>query len=126
VQRKAAFILLLLFLASSSTFNQLLKLRVLVTHYVEHQQRDSNLSIIDFLSMHYWGTDANDNDENRDRELPFKTINAHSFQITFLSSSKTITIKRMAQPIIVADYPELDDSHLPNPALNSLFRPPRA
>jgi hypothetical protein len=126
VQRKAAFIFLLLFLLSSSTVNQLFKLQALVTHYIEHQQRNCNIGVMDFLAMHYWGTDIDDNDDDKDCKLPFKAISTHSFQITFLSSSRIINIRRAPLPVIVADYPVLDESHLANPALNSLFRPPRA
>ncbi|GAO45496.1 hypothetical protein FPE01S_05_01910 [Flavihumibacter petaseus NBRC 106054] len=103
-----------------------MKLQVLVAHFMEHQQLDRQLGFIDFLSMHYWGTDLNDHDEERDRQLPFKSFNIQSFQLSFVSTPRTFTLKRAATPVLVKDYPVTDINHLPNPAINALFRPPRA
>jgi hypothetical protein len=92
---------------------------------MEHQQLDRSISILDFLSMHYWGQDINDNDQDRDMQLPFKTgeqnTNAQvvvipSFQINIGKPPVTV---RSSQPVI-------SDADLTNPALAALFRPPRA
>ncbi|RFM28511.1 hypothetical protein [Deminuibacter soli] len=110
----------------STALNQLLKLPVLVAHYIEHQHRDSHISVLDFLSMHYWGKDINDNDDDRDRQLPFKTVDMHSLHCSFVPLLKPIALKQREDHCTVINYPAIKDQYLPDPARASLFRPPRA
>lgn len=52
---------------------ELLKLPLLVEHYIEHQQENSNLTIWGFLCIHYQGKDVFDSDYDKDMKLPFKS-----------------------------------------------------
>ncbi|MGV3762044.1 hypothetical protein [Parapedobacter sp.] len=76
--RLSAYILLSVTLFNSNFVLQLSKLPKLFEHYCEHNRRNPELSFVDFLSMHYWGKDANDKDEAKDRQLPFKGKVANS------------------------------------------------
>lgn len=62
------------------TLNQFSKVPMLVVHYLDHQHRDARIALADFMSMHYWGHDINDNDEEKDRQLPFKSLSANAVQ----------------------------------------------
>ncbi len=119
---------ILIFFAALHCLNldQLLKLPVLVAHFLEHKDRDNSIRVMDFLSMHYWGHDINDDDDERDRQLPFKAPHPHSFQHICLPALKAIDLQQGEPPLVSYDYPLEKDSHLPNPAVGSLFRPPRA
>ena len=66
--------MLLLFLMSVSTTEslQFIKLPALASHYSEHKSAAHNLTFIDFLIMHYAQHDDNDNDQDKDNQLPFK------------------------------------------------------
>ncbi|MBN9385854.1 MAG: hypothetical protein J0H74_34180 [Chitinophagaceae bacterium] len=104
-----------------------MRLPVLITHFMEHRQRDSHIQFTEFLSMHYWGKDIDDNDDDRDRQLPFRTIDTHLIHTSFVPYSKPIILSRRDDDAFLnVHYPLMDDHHLPNPALSSLFRPPRA
>jgi hypothetical protein len=125
VRKWCLYIPFAVFFLSTTSLSQLFRLPILVAHYMEHQQLDRSISILDFLSMHYWGQDINDNDQDRDMQLPFKTgeqnTNAQvvvipSFQINIGKPPVTV---RSSQPVI-------SDADLTNPALAALFRPPRA
>jgi hypothetical protein len=113
---------MLLFL-NNITYNQMLKVPVLVQHYQEHHQRDRQVGLLDFLSMHYWGNDINDDDAERDNQLPFKHLDDNSVHTVLYSSSKPFTV------ILVVyhktDFPTIKDHFIPDPALNALFRPPK-
>lgn len=61
---------------------QLLKLSVLVEHYFEHQHLDEDISIADYLSIHYF-SDVKHGDHGRDMQLPFKQYSASSLIFTF-------------------------------------------
>lgn len=49
---------------------QLLKLPVLVSHFIEHKQHDKNTTFWQFLTHHYGGHDK-DADWDTDMKLPF-------------------------------------------------------
>ncbi|MBS0027516.1 hypothetical protein ACTJJ0_19920 [Chitinophaga sp. 22321] len=126
MKKRAAYILLLIFILHHTAFDQLLKIPALVLHYQEHHQRNSQLSVMDFLCMHYWGQDDDDGDHDRDMQLPYKTVDLHALQLSFIPLAKAIAVKQQTFREIRIDYPALKDNYLPEPALTSLFRPPKA
>ncbi|MBP1651479.1 MAG: hypothetical protein H6Q26_1636 [Bacteroidetes bacterium] len=115
-----------LFTLHTLSFDQLMKLPVLVMHYIEHRAQDGNLSVVEFLSMHYLGEDVNDGDQERDNQLPFKKVSTTTVHQVFIPFAKITNLKVQAVTNITIKYPELDDDRLPNPATSALFRPPRA
>ncbi|WP_290967230.1 hypothetical protein [Flavobacterium sp.] len=98
---------------------------VLVQHYMEHQQRSNGLAFTDFIAMHYLGQDINDNDDERDMQLPFKKVDPHSQHLVFIPSR----IYTSSLHIIPSDSAFINNYkrnlHI-NPYLGSLFRPPIA
>jgi hypothetical protein len=125
VKRICIYILLIVVAADTTELHQLLKLPVLFEHYAEHKQRDQKVSFITFLSMHYWGNDLNDDDNDRDMQLPFKKIDVHPVHVMFLPSVRSVVTKAQEQRIAVS-YPNFQHQHFPDPALASPFRPPCA
>ncbi len=73
--RKASAILFLtLYLISATELSQLLKFPVLVGHFIEHKEKNPEMSFIDFLSLHYNSHLENhprDDDFDQDQKLPF-------------------------------------------------------
>lgn len=124
MKKVCAYILLLLIAANNTELHQLLKLPVLFQHFAEHKQRDSKVSVVAFLSMHYWGDDLNDDDNDRDMQLPFKK-DVHQLQVFFMPVIRAITIKAFVQPVR-ANYAAYGHLYSPNPSLSSPFRPPCA
>lgn len=61
------------YLFSATELHQLLKLPMLVQHFVEHSENNPGLSILEFLAMHYAAADMHDADYEKDMKLPFKT-----------------------------------------------------
>jgi len=75
--------------------------------------------------MHYFGEDLNDNDDEDDMKLPFKKINSQVHISQAIASSKLTLFKQRYFFLLVPAYkPEQD--WVSNPALDDLFRPPRA
>lgn len=107
--RTGACILLSVMLFSSRPVLQLFKLPTLFQHYDEHAGRDPGVSFADFLSMHYWGRDANDKDDDKDRKLPFKeniAVNVHyDVAITFPPTLLRISVlhKQLAYSTLYKD-----------------------
>lgn len=119
------YILLLLVAADTTELHELIKLPVLFEHFAEHKQRDNKVSFTDFLSMHYWGDDQNDDDNERDMQLPFKKADAHPTHVMFMPTARVMSVRTPEQRIVTS-YPVYQHQYFPNPALASPFRPPCA
>jgi hypothetical protein len=119
------FTIVLALLAQTTELHEFVKLPILFQHYAEHQQRDSKLKFMEFLSMHYLGDDMNDDDNSRDMELPFKKVEVSHVPVHFLPPISGIKLKSAVFQIRL-DHPEYLPLYTPNPALSGLFRPPRA
>jgi len=113
-----------LFLNNTSLY-QLSKIPVLIQHYQEHRQLDKTVDLLEFLSMHYWGTDRNDDDDDRDRQLPFKEFPSHLQLNLYVPTQKQVVVATTVRYRPVR-FPVLQNNLLPNPSLSSLFRPPKA
>lgn len=124
MKRVLVYLLLVLVVGETTSLNQLIKVPVLYRHFVEHNSADPNVDLYTFLEWHYWGDDANDDDDDRDMQLPFKKFEHQSptFLYTFLNKvvphnhywplSRNFSTER---PRVYFD-----------PAPASLFRPPRS
>jgi hypothetical protein len=62
----------LVFSLSGTEFGQLLRLPLLVNHYLEHKKAHNELSIGDFILIHY-SQQHQDGANEEDRQLPFKS-----------------------------------------------------
>lgn len=104
---------------------QVYKVPLLLKHFAEHQSLNHSITFSDFLSMHYLGKDINDDDDEKDMQLPFKKVEAHTSNFVFVPDPLVFTFPRTHLPVR-AEYgpavPQVDYSTV----LGSLFRPPRA
>lgn len=103
--------------------NQGVKLPALFSHFSEHQNRNTALTFPEYLALHYGDETPNDQDDQRDMELPFKKIT---------SSPLTLACVAVPADLLTAPWPEhlnyfcsTDTDFLTKLLLNSLFRPPR-
>ena len=109
----------------NGSLGELCKLPVLYDHFVEHRNLDKSIDMLDFLSMHYLGHDLDDNDQDRDMQLPFKKVDNHfSFQIVPVPIVKPTFEKRQVFYTQKLALPDSQDFNLSDPALSCLFRPP--
>lgn len=106
-----------------ATLNQFPRIAMLIVHFMEHQERDNKITLADFLNMHYMGHDANDGDDQKDAQLPFKSLSALSMvQFTYPTPIE-ITLSNL-------DFlAEINHSHfwyqdVSDPHIISQLRPP--
>lgn len=119
-------ILLLLFITISATDAiQFMKLPTLTSHYLEHKADSSHLSFVDFLMMHYASHDDNDDDQDKDMQLPFKDMH-QSFQTMHIWSVQPannpfdLIIYSQRSAFMIADE-DLEYSHF----TPSIWQPPK-
>lgn len=74
VKKYLLYCLIAMTLLDTISFCQVMKLPLLLQHYQVHQELNPSMRMIDFLAMHYWGKDIDDQDEEQDQKLPFKTL----------------------------------------------------
>lgn len=114
--------LLILHLGLFTELDQVMRLPILVEHFIEHQAQVPEMSFLQFLAMHYKTDVAHD---ATDMELPFK------------DSSNSIAIPSFALPeqkiCLSTEIPAHTQVHfsthtsfVSSSALDEIFQPPRA
>lgn len=71
--KRTAVLLLCCYLISSTALSQFLKVPELIGHYLEHKEKQKDLSLWGFFCIHYLNGDVHDADYDKDMKLPFKT-----------------------------------------------------
>jgi hypothetical protein len=115
------------YLFSTTQLSELLKINLLVEHYVEHTSKDKNLSLWAFLCMHYSGENIKDADYEKDMKLPFKTLDTCNYaSITFCTPiqefqfSKNITVKLYKTPLYEYNFSFSSNFH------STIWQPPKS
>ena len=124
MKRALAHLLILLVLGETTLLNQLIKVPVLYTHFLEHHEINPGVDFYTFLEWHYWGDDDSDQDDDTDMQLPFKKFDHQSLTFLYHFSSKVV-LHSVYGPITKAFNTDLPQVYF-DPALSSLFRPPRS
>lgn len=105
------------------TYNQFSKLPNVIVHYFEHSTLDHKITFVDFLSMHYWGHDINDQDDEKDKQLPFKTCKAEAVQ-HYLQPGRLAIAEPEYYPASEALLLPSGQAAVADGILNSILRPP--
>lgn len=107
------------------SLNQFSKLPLLAIHYVDHWQKNKQMSFLDFVEMHYGGDDSSDNDNEQDQQLPLKSVSISAFQIFTAPSIPQIHYI----PLTVAGNKAnsmMRGQFVPTNIIADIFRPPKA
>lgn len=74
MKKLVAISFLFIFLGANTELHQLLRLPVLLHHFVEHQDQETDKSFADFLKEHYSDTKGHSDASHHNHDnLPFKT-----------------------------------------------------
>src|SRR5687767_12225223 len=84
MRKIAAIFFLVLFTASTTEAGQLLKVPLLITHFLEHLRDGRSHSLVDFLKEHYGNDHAQDEDSTEDEKLPFKSALQSNFSNVYV------------------------------------------
>ena len=81
---------LFIYLFSTTELSQLLKVPLLIEHYIEHRETNNQFTLIEFLFFHYAVDHGQDDDHENDLELPFKSHHncVNSFLNVYLPPEK--------------------------------------
>ena len=126
LKRTLVILLLSAYLVSTTEFHQLIKLHLLVEHFMEHRQENKDLHLWKFLCMHYAHENTDNDHHDKDMKLPFKS---HEDCVNcFMSGYFSIPFQGIIlNPIFFGSesftsYPEnfLTSAYLPN-----IWQPPK-
>ncbi len=116
--------ILSLYLISATELYQLLKMPVLIEHFIEHKKENKKTTLISFFQMHYFNGDVKDADYEQDMKLPFKSHSesGHS-TVLALIPQKTVIVKRLyIEPHTFLIY---EDMFLTSSHLSGIWQPPK-
>ena len=77
MKNQVTILLISIHLLAHTDISQLLKFPELIRHYHHHHSRNSSLSFIDFLAMHYGNSTDHGKEGRDDMKLPFKAVEFH-------------------------------------------------
>lgn len=125
---KASFskILIIVYLFSATEASQLLKLPLLFSHFIEHQQKEPSMSFGDFLHHHYAIDHGDDGDAATDNKLPFKSHDQCWSFVFPISIFHTLQLSQV-QTIIIEKKNILFSSsaNIFSAYLSTIWQPPR-
>ncbi len=84
LKRILGALLLGAYLLASTPASEVLKLPVLIEHYLEHQKEAPEMGFWEYLALHYLSGIEYDADYARDMQLPFKNISLASILLPAL------------------------------------------
>ncbi len=61
-----------MYLLTATELNQLWKLPIFISHFIEHRQESPDITLINFITLHYFSGNVRDADYARDEQLPFR------------------------------------------------------
>lgn len=121
-----AIFFLSIYLISLTELNQLVKLPVLIEHFIEHKEKDDRLSLLSFLNMHYAQHSSKDADNDKDMKLPFKSHEGcvNSITLAFIPNNFE---GFSAKPTFVENktYSIYYEEFLQSTFLSSIWQPPK-
>jgi hypothetical protein len=127
ISMKKAITLLLMsiYLFGTTEAYQVLKLPLLIEHYIKHKQEDPQLTLLGFLKLHYSGKTVFDADYQQDMRLPFKTQQNTSFFSAVNDIPQPMGIEVESPLLASTDYMILDTRVDFSAFFHSVFQPPR-
>lgn len=124
MKKGTTFFLALLLLTGATELHQLIRIPLLITHFQEHRNAEPGMTLFAFLKLHYAsGEHPNDQDEEDDNQLPFRSMGTLQHTDILFSFRKEIALNSPEFSLQVATTTH-PDGH-PTHRSFSIFHPPR-
>ncbi len=124
-----AICFLTIYIASATDFAQLLRFPLLIEHYFEHKTKNPQLSVIEFLEIHYNGdhleNHPHDDDYDEDQKLPFMMHTASYYAIFVCPPTVEVEIHNSSIPRKINTTTIRNDQFIDDTFLNSIWQPPK-
>lgn len=124
VKRYAIIFLSAVFLSGSTELHELLKVPMLVTHFLEHKSENPQMTFMDFISLHYIQQPVNDKDYQRDNQLPFKNVEHLTSSITAFIPNYFVKLQALQQDTAL-ELSGFRTSFISFQLLSNIWQPPK-
>ena len=124
LKRISTIFLFSILLFSQTELHQLLKLPVLLHHFFEHKNDSQNITLSQFIFLHYFNNHPIDGDHEQDMQLPFKTSDC-LLAITSNEIPEPIVIAIQPLPVATKSSPKVKSDWNPSSYIVDIFRPPQ-
>lgn len=124
MKRFSAILLLSVTLFAQTELHQLFNLRILFQHFAEHKQEKEDISIIDFIVLHYFSGGVKDKDYEKDMQLPFKAVDcAYAASVALIPAQVTA----VTEPVVFTTltYSALKNNNIPSSHSADIWQPPK-
>ncbi|MEM0541079.1 hypothetical protein WFZ85_00470 [Flavobacterium sp. j3] len=127
VKRSLAVVFLSLYLFSTTEFHELLKLPILFEHFESHKKETPTISFWEFLCIHYAHGQVQDDDHDKDMQLPYKSHDSSCSNnfISILPDQKN-TIVKIIPSTIKKNTSKFRVVFITNCFTNSIWQPPKS
>lgn len=122
MRRLLAISMLTLHLGLFTEMDQVMRLPILVEHFIEHREQVPEMSFLQFLAMHYKTDVAHD---TTDMELPFKDCD-HCFAVPSFTMPEQKVLLSAVATVNTRVFFSTHISFVSSSALDEIFQPPRA
>lgn len=126
MQRFVIISLLCTFIAIQTPLHEVLKLPMLVSHFLEHKEEDNSMSLLKFLHIHYSQHHIVDDDYDKDMQLPFKDCSTPIFFTLSTLSKKFQIALHLPAPESKNLFSVKEDAFLSAEFPDNIWQPPRA
>lgn len=113
------------YLFASTEFAQILRIPLLVEHFVEHKHEDESITLYEFFVMHYLDEQHLDGDYDKDMRLPFKTLTSSTTSIVDFIPSLNLSIIPKSENKEIVGFNPYEDLFIENIFISSIWQPPR-
>jgi len=127
LKRISAILFLSIYLLATTELGQLLKFPAFIDHYKEHKSKNKELTLVDFLMIHYSHGTVKDADYEKDMKLPFKTTSENSFSIIAIASTPQ-TLNITVQDLIFFEPRKQyfgNEYFIPMSFFSNIWQPPK-
>lgn len=120
-----SILILAIYMLSCTEFDQLLRIPLLVAHFIEHKQESKDISFAEFMLIHYVQEYSFNGDYEQDTNLPFKSVDGNTIQVVAFITLLNPCLK--AKPIYAADkrFKPFEQLFIDNAYLSSIWQPPK-
>lgn len=101
------------------------KLPVLFQHYFEHKLINSEITFSEYLSDHYNSIPHTDNDEARDNQLPFKSLDLSNFFTPAIPIFHSNNVQKTVWATVKNDSFLYKENFIPSCHCRKVWQPPK-
>lgn len=117
--------ILAIYLISCTEFVQLLRLPLLVAHFVEHKQESKEISFGEFMLIHYVEEYSVNGDYEQDMNLPFKSVDGSAIQVVAFIPLLISSLQDKPIYTETGKFNPYAECFIDNAYLTSIWQPPK-